>query len=127
MNGYEITLILFAACALAAIPVIVAIDKRREKRRLKRTFDNMQYGDVYIDKDDDEDPFATEKTYAVVLDRRTNSNGVRYVCYKNLRVWDNGANGKQCTSGQKMSMRLGSFLYEYRKTDLKYDGTDIIG
>ena len=41
MNGYEITLILFVTCALVAIPVIVTIDKRREKRKLKRAFDNM--------------------------------------------------------------------------------------
>lgn len=117
MSAFQITYIIFLLIAFSVLfgVSIPIFSKRKPKRKHIREFDDLKIGDIYIDKDDEDDPFEDIKNYAVILDKKLNDKGVRYVQY--MRVSVMRINAEKSSVETVVSSDWENFLRIYTKTN----------
>lgn len=117
MSAFQITYTIFLFIALSVLfgVSMPILSERKTKRKHIREFDDLKIGDIYIYKDDEDDPFEDMKDYAVILDKKLNDRGVRYVQYMKVNVMR--INAEKSSVETVVSKDWETFLRIYRKTN----------
>lgn len=104
-----------AMVALLSVSMSMLSDGKR-KRKNAREFDELMNGDVYINRNDADNPFEDKKEYAVILDKMTNGNGGRYVQYESMCLFN--INNVKHNVNNIRSMEWDSFIRIYKKNEI---------
>lgn len=79
------TILITAVCIAALIPFIVWAYSAIKARRLKKAFDAAEVGDVYVRKEDEDNPFVGRRYYVYISKKGVSEKGVRWILYKTVR------------------------------------------
>lgn len=117
MNAFQITYTIFLFITFSVLfgVSMPIFSERKTKRKHIREFDNLKIGDIYIDKDDEDDPFEDIEDYAVILNKKLNDKGVRYVQYMKVSVMR--INAEKSSVETVVSKDWETFLRIYTKTN----------
>lgn len=85
METFIETLIITAVCIAAPTAIIVLAYSAIKARKLKKAFDAAEVGDVYVRRDDKDNPFVGRRYYVYISKKGVSENGARWVLYKTVR------------------------------------------
>ena len=79
------TLLITAVCVAALTAIIAWICFAIKARKFKKAFDAAEVGDVYVRKEDENNPFVSRRYYVYISKKGVSQKGVRWVLYKTVR------------------------------------------
>ena len=88
MDAYYIVaygvFLIFVIIILLSLALTPTFSDRKKKKKVIREFEELVGGEIYINRNDSKDPFKDIEENAKILDKKLNSEGVRYVQYKKM-------------------------------------------
>ena len=116
MDAYYIVaygvFLIFVIIIMISLALTPTFSDRKKKKKVIREFEELVGGEIYINRNDSKDPFKNPfkniEEYVKILDKKLNSEGVRYVQYKKMYAHSD--------SSYVGSMEWDTFIRIYKRT-----------